>query len=209
MKVNTDQFDNGKLLPLVEEFYTLQGEGFHTGRAAYFIRIGGCDVGCSWCDAKFTWNPKMFPPLPVDGIVERASQCNAKTVVVTGGEPSLYPLDYLCNQLQSRGVQTFVETSGAHPLTGKWDWICLSPKKHSPPVDNIHMMADELKVIITNPSDLDWAEQNAALVKSTCRLYLQPEWSVYTKIIETLVEYVKEHTKWQVSLQAHKFMHIP
>lgn len=209
MRTNTDQFSNGKLLPLVEEFYTLQGEGYHTGKAAYFIRIGGCDVGCSWCDAKFTWNPKMFPPVPVDGIVSRATECKAKAVVVTGGEPSLYPLDYLCNQLKTNGVETYVETSGAHPLTGKWDWICLSPKKQSPPVNSIHMMADELKVIISNPSDLDWAEQNAALVKSTCRLYLQPEWSVYNSIIDMLVEYVKENTRWQISLQAHKFMRIP
>jgi organic radical activating enzyme len=209
MRTSTDHFKNGKLLPLVEEFYTLQGEGYHTGKAAYFIRIGGCDVGCSWCDAKFTWNPKMFPPIPVDEIVEHAAECKAKAVVVTGGEPSLYPLDYLCNQLKAKGVETYVETSGAHPLTGKWDWICLSPKKQSPPVNNIHMMADELKVIISNPSDLDWAEQNAALVKSTCRLYLQPEWSVYNNIIDMLVDYVKENTKWQISLQAHKFMRIP
>lgn len=209
MKISTDQFENGKLLPLVEEFYTLQGEGYHTGKAAYFIRIGGCDVGCSWCDAKFTWNPKAFPPVPVDRIVENVILYKANAVVVTGGEPSLYPLDYLCSQLKTNGIQTFIETSGAYPLSGQWDWICLSPKPQSPPVNTIHMMADELKVIITKPEDFLWAEENASLVKSTCKLYLQPEWSGYNSIIGVLVEYVKENPRWQVSLQAHKFMRIP
>ena len=209
MRIEFDQFENGKLLPLVEEFCTLQGEGYHTGKAAYFIRIGGCDVGCSWCDAKFTWNPKSFPPVDVNTIVKHAVESRCGAVVVTGGEPSLYPLDYLCSCLKSNGIQTFVETSGAYPLTGQWDWICLSPKRQSPPVNTIHMMADELKVIISNPSDLVWAEENAALVKSTCRLYLQPEWSVFNSIVEMLVEYIKKNPRWQMSLQAHKFMRIP
>ena len=209
MRIDLKILDNGKLLPLVEDFYTLQGEGYHTGKAAYFIRIGGCDVGCSWCDAKFTWNPESFPPRSVDEVVNRALYYKAKSIVVTGGEPSLYPLGYLCKKFKENGFKTFIETSGSHPLTGQWDWICLSPKQKSPPVDGIHMMADELKVIISSPNDLAWAEQNAQRVKSTCRLYLQPEWSVYKEIIQWLVEYVKDNPKWQISLQAHKFMRIP
>lgn len=203
------QFDNGRMLPLVEEFYTLQGEGFQTGRAAYFIRIGGCDVGCSWCDSKLSWNPEVFPPVSVDEIVERAAGFPAKAVVVTGGEPSLYPLDYLCTELKKRGIQTFIETSGAYPLTGQWDWICLSPKRRQPPAEGIHMMADELKVIIATPNDFAWAEENAARVKVTCRLFLQPEWSVYEKIVPSIVDYIMKNPKWRISLQAHKFMHIP
>lgn len=202
-------FDLGRKLPLVEEFYTLQGEGHHTGRAAYFIRIGGCDVGCAWCDSKLTWNPDIFPPVDVDEIVSHARQYPANAVVVTGGEPSLYPLGYLCSELKKAGIQTFVETSGAHPLSGQWDWICLSPKQQTPPVDSIHMKADELKVIISTPSDLLWAEDNAKLVKSNCLLYLQPEWSVFNKILPVIVDYILQHPKWRVSLQAHKFMGIP
>jgi 7-carboxy-7-deazaguanine synthase len=209
MDINLELLENGKLLPLVEEFYTLQGEGYHTGKAAYFIRIGGCDVGCSWCDAKFTWNAKVFPPVKVDEFVERAAIHPAKTVVVTGGEPSLYPLQYLCDKLKEKGIQTFIETSGAYTLTGLWDWICLSPKPQQPPVNGIHMKADELKVIVSSKSDIEWAEKNANLVKSTCKLYLQPEWSNYNKTIPWLVEYVKQNPKWQISLQSHKFMRIP
>lgn len=209
MQVDLNILQNGKLLPLVEQFYTLQGEGHHTGKAAYFIRIGGCDVGCSWCDAKFTWNAKSFPPVPVEDIITNAIVHPAKVVVVTGGEPSLYPLDYLCSQLKANGFQTHVETSGAHKLTGQWDWICLSPKPQQPPVDGIHMKADELKVIISSPMDIEWAEENAQKVKSTCKLYLQPEWSVYNEIVPILVDYAMANPKWQVSLQAHKFMKIP
>ncbi|HPF92325.1 MAG TPA: 7-carboxy-7-deazaguanine synthase QueE [Tenuifilaceae bacterium] len=209
MQVDLELLDNGKLLPLVEEFYTLQGEGYHTGKAAYFIRIGGCDVGCSWCDAKFTWNPKNFPPVKVEQIVQNALLQPAKVVVVTGGEPSMYPLDYLCQKLKENNIETYIETSGAYTLSGQWDWICLSPKPQQPPVNGIHMKADELKVIITKPEDIEWAEENAKKVKSTCKLYLQPEWSVYNSIIQHVVSYAMSNPKWQVSLQAHKFMHIP
>lgn len=203
------QFETGEYLPLVEEFYTLQGEGFHTGKAAYFIRIGGCDVGCSWCDSKLTWNPEIFPPVKVTDIVDRAASFPAKAVVVTGGEPSLYNLNFLCSELKSRGISTFIETSGAYPLNGQWDWICLSPKKQQPPVDGIHMKADELKVIISFKDDLTWAENNSNMVKSTCHLYLQPEWSKFNETITWLTEYVMQNPKWKISLQAHKFMHIP
>jgi len=203
------QFDSGRLLPLVEEFYTLQGEGYNTGRAAYFIRIGGCDVGCAWCDSKLSWDPMVFPPVPVDDIVARANAFPAKAVVVTGGEPSLYPLNYLCSELKKRNIQTFIETSGAYTLSGQWDWICLSPKRQQPPVDGIHMKADELKVIISERDDITWAEENATLVKTSCQLYLQPEWSRYNEVIPWLVDYVMWNPKWKISLQSHKFMHIP
>lgn len=209
MQIDLSILQNGKLLPLVEEFYTLQGEGYHTGKAAYFIRIGGCDVGCSWCDAKFTWNAKSFPPVHVDKIIENVASLPAKVIVVTGGEPSLYPLDYLCSKLKAIGIQTHIETSGAYPLSGQWDWICLSPKPQHPPTAGIHMKADELKVIITGKKDIAWAEENARLVKATCKLYLQPEWSQYNSIIPWLVEYAMQNPRWQISLQTHKFMRIP
>lgn len=203
------QFDSGKLLPLVEEFYTLQGEGFHTGKAAYFIRIGGCDVGCAWCDSKLSWNPEICPPVLVDEIVAHAESYPARAIVVTGGEPSLYPLDYLCLEFKKKGFETFIETSGAYNLTGHWDWICLSPKFQQPPVHGIHLKADELKVIISDPKDIKWAEENSMLVKSSCQLYLQPEWSKFSIIMPWLVEYVMNNPKWKISLQSHKFMHIP
>ena len=209
MNINTEILENGRLLPLVEDFYTLQGEGYHMGKPAYFIRLGGCDIGCKWCDAKFTWNPKTYPPTPVGEIVARASSFPAQAAVITGGEPSLYPLDYLCSELKKKDIKTFIETSGGYPLSGIWDWICLSPKKQHPPVDNIHQRANELKVIIEHTDDLLWAEENAAKVGNSCLLYLQPEWSKYKQIIEPLVEYAKQHPKWNLSIQAHKFMNIP
>ncbi|MDR0660720.1 MAG: 7-carboxy-7-deazaguanine synthase QueE [Prevotellaceae bacterium] len=209
MNVNLEILENGKLLPLVEDFYTIQGEGFHMGKPAYFIRLGGCDVGCEWCDAKFTWNPKTFPPVFVDEILSRASSFPAQAAVITGGEPSLYPLDYLCSELKKKGIETFIETSGAHTLSGIWDWICLSPKKQQAPVGNIHQLANELKVIIEQEKDLIWAEENAAKVSQECLLYLQPEWSKYKKIIQPLVGYAKQYPKWNISIQAHKFMNIP
>ena len=211
MKINKSDkiFEGGKKLPIMEDFYTLQGEGFNMGKAAWFVRIGGCDVGCSWCDIKESWNVKLFPPKNIDGIIERVCNSPAKTIVVTGGEPSLYPLDYLTSRLQSEGVKTMVETSGAHELTGIWDWVCLSPKRNSPPLPRNLAIANELKVIIQTPDDLLWAEENAAKVSPECLLYLQAEWSVSDKIIGTLTDYIMENTKWSVSLQAHKYMKIP
>lgn len=202
-------FDSGRLLPLVEEFYTLQGEGFQTGRAAYFIRIGGCDVGCSWCDSKLTWNPEVFPLVNVDTIIENALSYPANAVVVTGGEPSLYPLDYLCSRLKEKGILIFVETSGAYSLSGQWDWICLSPKRQQPPVEDIYLRANELKVIVSSKDDLYWAEENAVNVSPDCHLFLQPEWSKFKIIIPWLTDYIMQNPKWRISLQAHKFMHIP
>jgi 7-carboxy-7-deazaguanine synthase len=199
----------GRMLPLMEEFYTLQGEGAHTGQAAYFIRIGGCDVGCYWCDSKLSWNAKDFPPVPTDDIVERAAQHPAKAVVVTGGEPFLYPLEYLTKELHKRGIKTFVETSGAYILSGDWDWICLSPKRQSPPKAEALNKANELKVIIQDEGYFEWAEDNAKLVSPDCELYLQPEWSVSNKIMPMIVDYAMKYPKWKISLQSHKYMKIP
>jgi 7-carboxy-7-deazaguanine synthase len=206
---NNNLFEGGRKLPLMEEFYTIQGEGHNMGSAAYFIRIGGCDVGCHWCDTKPSWDATHFPPTSADEIAERASVFPAKTVVVTGGEPSLYPLDYFTAKMKSLGIKTMVETSGAHPLSGDWDWICLSPKKFSPPRKAIYNNAHELKVVIEKQADLEWAEQNAALVNPKCLLYLQPEWSVSEKIMPLLTNYVMQHPQWRISLQSHKYMHIP
>ncbi|MDP4226512.1 MAG: 7-carboxy-7-deazaguanine synthase QueE [Bacteroidota bacterium] len=201
--------EKGELLPIVEDFYTIQGEGYHTGKAAYFIRIGGCDVGCSWCDSKVSWNPDVHPLVSTNDVIKRASEYPAKAVVVTGGEPLMYNLDYLCRGLKDKDIQTFIETSGSHPFSGEWDWVCLSPKKQSPPLEEFYSKADELKVIIMNEEDLQWAEENAEKVNHDCLLYLQPEWSHFKTIIPVLVDYVKQHPKWLISLQSHKFMRIP
>ncbi len=208
-KPDLTEFEKGQNLPLIEQFYTIQGEGHHMGKAAYFIRIGGCDIGCSWCDTKFSWNFNFHELTDITQICQNALSANADTVVVTGGEPSLYNLAPLCLLLRQNSINTFVETSGAYFLRGDWDWICLSPKKQNPPHDSVFSKADELKVIISKTDDFAWAEENAAKVRSDCHLYLQPEWSKYEAIIPEIVSYVKNHPKWMVSLQAHKFMHIP
>jgi len=193
----------------MEEFYTLQGEGFHTGKAAYFIRIGGCDVGCSWCDIKESWNASLYPPLATDGIIARASSYPAKSVIITGGEPLNYNLAYLSQGLHERGVTIFIETSGSRPLSGNPDWICLSPKKGSPPLNDILMKADELKVIIRDTADFAWAEENGVKVREGCHLYMQPEWSRRTAIMPVIISYIKDHPVWKISLQSHKYMRIP
>lgn len=204
-----DKSEGGKFLPVVEEFYTLQGEGFHTGKAAYFLRLGGCDVGCSWCDSRFSWNPDIHPVVSSDKIIENIIESGTDSAVITGGEPLMWNLEYLCKGLKSNGINTFIETSGAYPLSGNWDWICLSPKKNSPPVNEIYKVADELKVIIQDKKDFEWAEKYKVLVNKACRLYLQPEWSRFQIIIPEIVEYVKRNPEWRVSLQVHKYMHIP
>lgn len=209
MKNSPDKVADGIRLPLVEEFFTLQGEGFHTGKAAYFIRLGGCDVGCSWCDSRFSWNPDLHPMVETDTIIEHAVKSGTDSVVVTGGEPLMWNLDYLCNRLKEHGISTFIETSGAYPLSGKWDWICLSPKVNMPPVNEICKVADELKVIIQTKVDFEWAEKYRRMVNNECRLFLQPEWSKFEKIIPEIVEYVKQNQIWRISLQVHKYMHIP
>lgn len=199
----------GEMLPLMEAFYTIQGEGYHTGKAAYFIRLGGCDVGCRWCDTKESWNRKLHPPTLTDLIVKNASKNIAKSVVVTGGEPLLYNLNYLCEKLKANGIKRFLESSGAHPFSGEWEWICVSPKKNSPPIESVYSKANELKVVIEKEDDLDWAEKNAKLVNSSCLLFLQPEWSQAEKIMSLLVNYIKENPRWQISIQSHKYMKIP
>ncbi len=202
-------FEGGHKLPLLEKFYSIQGEGFYAGTPAYFIRLGGCDIGCQWCDTKFAWNPDFHQLTHVKNITEAALEWKQKTMVITGGEPLLYNLEPLCHSLKNNGLEIHLETSGAHKLTGMFDWICLSPKKHNPPLKDIYQQAHELKVIIFDMDDFRWAEENAAMVSSACKLYLQPEWSKYNKLINEVVDYVKDNTKWSVSLQMHKFMKIP
>ncbi len=201
--------DEGRRLPLVEDFYTIQGEGYHAGKPAYFIRLGGCDVGCSWCDAKYTWNPRLYPPTPIETVVERAASYPARAIVLTGGEPLLYPLDPLTDALHARGLEIFLETSGSHPFSGRFDWVCLSPKRRQPPLKEAYARADELKVIVEREEDFAWAEENAREVSLRCRLYLQPEWSVSERVMPLLVEYAKANPRWNISIQTHKYMHIP
>lgn len=203
------QLEDTTMLPLVEEFYSLQGEGYHAGKAAYFIRIGGCDIGCSWCDSRFSWNPDIHPLVSADEIVSRAAGSGADSVIITGGEPLMWNLDYLCKLLKNNKLRTFLETSGAYPLSGSWDWICVSPKKNMSPVDELCKAADELKVIIKDSSDFEWAEEYRIKVNANCKLFLQPEWSNFNKVIAEIVEYIKRKPEWRVSLQIHKYMHIP
>lgn len=204
--------EEGRLLPLVESFYTIQGEGFHTGKPAFFIRLGGCDVGCSWCDSKESWNPDRFPPVEVEKIVAEAVSFAAKAIVITGGEPMNYPLDILCNLLKQYGMEIFLETSGSSPFSGCFDWICLSPKRKTPPLECYYEKADELKVIIEEPADFEWAEKNREAVlkvNDNCLFYMQPEWSRMSRIAPKIVEYVKAHPEWNISVQTHKFLRIP
>jgi len=209
MKSQNNVPQDGSMLPVVEEFYSIQGEGFHTGKPAYFLRIGGCDVGCRWCDSKFSWNPDIHPLVETSKLVENIAACPAGAVVVTGGEPLMYNLEPLTLALKERGIKTFLETSGSHPLTGIWDWICLSPKRNQPPMPDIYPLAGELKLIIADNKDYSWAEESKEKVSDSCELYLQPEWSVYHQIIDELTRYIMNHPHWKISLQSHKFMHIP
>ena len=203
-----NQVESGRMLPLMEEFYTIQGEGFHKGTAAYFIRIGGCDVGCHWCDVKESWNADLHPPTSTSQIINNAVKYR-DTVVVTGGEPLTWNMNLLTQGLKAKGAKVHIETSGAYELTGEWDWICLSPKKLKLPTTEVYAKANELKVIIYNKSDFDFAEKQASKVNSDCVLYLQPEWSRKDKVIPLIVEYVMQNPKWKVSLQTHKYLNIP
>ncbi len=200
--------NKGLMLPLMEEFYTIQGEGYHKGTAAYFIRIGGCDVGCHWCDVKESWNADIHPPTPIENIVGNAVKYS-DTIVVTGGEPLIWNMELLTRDLKKKNVQTHIETSGAYKLTGLWDWICLSPKKNKLPSGEIYDKAHELKIIVYNKHDLIFAEEQAQLVNTNCILYLQPEWSVRDKVSPLIVDYVMKNPKWKVSLQTHKYLNIP
>ena len=200
--------DAGKMLPLMEAFYTIQGEGYHKGAAAYFIRIGGCDVGCHWCDVKESWDATLHPPTAIESIANQASTYS-DTIVVTGGEPLMWDMQPLTSLLKDKKLKTHIETSGAYTLSGDWDWICLSPKKRKPPLGAIYSKADELKVIVYNKSDFEFAEAQAENVSKDCILYLQPEWSASQKMIPMIVDYVMKHPKWKISLQTHKYLNIP
>tara|TARA_R110002124_G_scaffold265431_3_gene432203 strand:+ start:9863 stop:10492 length:630 start_codon:yes stop_codon:yes gene_type:complete len=200
--------NKGEMLPLMEEFYTIQGEGSHTGKAAYFIRIGGCDVGCHWCDVKESWNAELHPPTHTDLIVDNVKKY-ADTVVITGGEPLMWSLDYITNQLQKHHIKTHIETSGAYSFSGKWDWFCLSPKKTKLPLAETYKEANELKMIIYNLNDFKFAEEQALKVNENCELFLQPEWSKREKMIPEIVNYVMKNPKWKISLQTHKYLNIP
>ena len=200
--------EKGEMLPLMEEFYTIQGEGFHTGTAAYFIRIGGCDVGCHWCDVKESWNAELHPPTATTIIVANAKKY-ADTVVVTGGEPLTWDMTLLTHKLKENNLKVHIETSGAYPVTGTWDWFCLSPKKNKLPLADAYESADELKVIVYNKSDFIFAEEQAAKVQSNVILFLQPEWSRKEEMTPLIVDYVMKNPKWRVSLQTHKYLNIP
>jgi 7-carboxy-7-deazaguanine synthase len=196
-------------LPIMEHFYTIQGEGSYQGHAAYFIRLAGCDVGCVWCDVKDSWDASLHPTIEVEKLVGQASNSGTQIVVITGGEPAMHNLEALTSQLKSHDLRTHIETSGAYPLTGKWDWVCFSPKKFKAPHDSVYALADELKIIVFHSSDFEWAEGFARKVNPSCKLFLQPEWSKEKQITPLLVDYVKAHPQWKISLQTHKYMNIP
>ncbi len=193
----------------MESFYTIQGEGHHQGKAAYFIRLAGCDVGCVWCDVKESWEVEEHPIVKIDQIVSDAATHEARLAVVTGGEPFMYDLSLLTAKLKSKNFQTNVETAGVYPITGEWDWICFSPKKFKEPLDEYYDRADELKVIVFNDSDFKWAQEHASKVNASCKLFLQPEWSKREAMTPKIIDYVKSHPEWEISLQTHKFMNIP
>ncbi len=193
----------------MEHFYTLQGEGFHQGKAAYFIRLGGCDVGCVWCDVKESWDAEKHPQLKIEDLKLQISKTPAELVVITGGEPLMHNLDELTASLQSAGLKINIETSGAHPLSGNWDWICLSPKKFKAPLPEILPLANELKIIVFNKSDFDWAEKYSTLVSPNCKLYLQPEWDKAAEMTSLIIDYIKAKPKWELSLQIHKYINVP
>jgi 7-carboxy-7-deazaguanine synthase len=201
--------DNGLMLPLMEAFYTIQGEGFHSGTSAFFLRIGGCDVGCHWCDVKESWDAELHPPTSLEKMTEQILIHPSKTVVVTGGEPLMWNMQPLTDILHKNGISVHIETSGAYPLSGTFDWICLSPKKNSPPQEAIIPLANELKVIIHNRNDFKWAEEHAAQCSKSCKLYMQPEWSKAQEMMPEIVDYVMNNPQWNISLQTHKYMNIP
>jgi organic radical activating enzyme len=196
-------------LPVMEHFYTIQGEGYHQGSAAYFIRLGGCDVGCVWCDVKESWDANKHPLFNTNDLIAEVKKTPAKIVVITGGEPSMHNLKELTHQLQANGLKTHIETSGSHPISGSWDWICLSPKKFKAPLPEIMPLAHELKIIVYHKSDFDWAEKYAALVSPQCRLFLQPEWEKAGEMTPLIIEYIKAHPQWELSLQVHKYINVP
>lgn len=203
--LNTD----GTELPIMEHFYTIQGEGFHSGRAAYFIRTSLCDVGCAWCDVKESWEAHEKDLMTIEQLLEVVRQSKTDYVIITGGEPCMHNLGLLTDALSNEGIEIGLETSGCYSLQGKVDWYCFSPKKFKAPIEEAYELANELKVVINHPSDFEWAELHAAKVKDHCHLYLQPEWSKQERFLPQIIEYVKENPQWKISLQTHKFMNIP
>jgi 7-carboxy-7-deazaguanine synthase len=201
--------ESATIFSVMEHFYTIQGEGANAGKAAYFIRLGGCDVGCVWCDVKESWDASSHPLLSIEKIIDLIKNSPAESVVITGGEPLMYNLELLTDALRNEGLRIWLETSGAYPVTGNWDWIVFSPKKFKAPHPDIFQQAHELKIIVYNKSDFDWAEKYAALVNPSCLLFLQPEWSREKEMSPLIVDYVKQHPRWQISLQTHKYLQIP
>ena len=204
-----EQTEKKLTLPVMEHFYTLQGEGFHQGKAAYFIRLGGCDVGCVWCDVKESWDGSKFPHFASQELLQIIKTTPAEIVVITGGEPLLHDLSDLTKELTGAGYKTHIETSGSSPLSGTWDWITLSPKKFKAPLPEVLPHAHELKIIIFNQSDFKWAEAYAAKVSKSCRLYLQPEWEKAIQVTPSIIDYIKTNPQWQLSLQIHKYINVP
>lgn len=204
-----DIYKNTHQFPLMEHFYTVQGEGANAGRAAYFLRLGGCDVGCVWCDVKDSWDPHIHPIVTKEEMVSMVKNAHAESVVITGGEPLMYDLTELTASLKNAGLSVWIETSGAHPFSGTWDWVVFSPKKFKAPHESIYEHADELKIVVFNKSDFAWAEEHAKKVKDSCKLYLQPEWSKENKMNELIIDYVKKNPRWRISLQTHKYLNIP
>ena len=208
-EATTEQTINtSKTLPVMEHFYTLQGEGMHQGKAAYFIRLGGCDVGCVWCDVKDSWEAGKHPLRSIEYLLEEVKKTPAEIVVITGGEPLMHDLTELTAALKSAGLRTHMETSGSSSLSGTWDWITLSPKKFKEPLAEVIPFADELKIVVFNKSDFQWAEKYAALVKPGCKLYLQPEWDKASQVTPMIIDYIKAHPQWQLSLQVHKYINV-
>ena len=205
---NAIDLKNG-CLPLMEHFYTIQGEGYNTGKPAYFLRLGGCDVGCVWCDVKESWDASVHPQIDLNEMLNFVQKNNAENVVITGGEPLLYDLTDLTQLLKKNSIKTWIETSGAYALTGQWDWVCLSPKKFKKPVNDIYRYTNELKIIVYHKSDFDWALEHAAKVNEACKLYLQPEWSKEKEMIPLIIDFVKVNPRWTISLQTHKYLGIP
>jgi 7-carboxy-7-deazaguanine synthase len=196
-------------LPVMEDFYTIQGEGKFQGHAAYFIRLAGCDVGCVWCDVKESWDVNAHPKVAIADLAERARQSGTEIVVITGGEPAMHDLTSLTAEIRRHGMRTHIETSGVYPLSGEWDWVCFSPKKFKQPHPSVFGLAHELKVIVYHKSDITWAEELSGGVNSDCHLLLQPEWSREKEILPLIIAHVKANPRWQVSLQTHKYMNIP
>jgi len=207
--MNQKEVNTAIELPIMEFFYTIQGEGFYSGRAAFFIRIAGCDVGCVWCDVKDSWDSEKHPLQTIDFLIEQVVTSGTNLVVITGGEPAMYDLTALTNRLKTINVEIAMETSGCYNLIGQIDWYCFSPKKFKAPVDQAYQLASELKVVISHPSDFQWAEKHAEKINTSCKLYLQPEWSKQERFLPEIIEYVKNNPKWRISLQTHKYMDIP